>query len=866
MHCLTKLQYVFLAVLAAAMTVSASQFTVVSYEPSETGLVVSSGEIATIHKVQGGINGVPSATNGSYVLKLQWTGQLDRKVELSQKGFNYNFAGFDQMLIDVYIPEGSALFQSNGLIGIWSSNWLPGNWCCGNTVPSETGKWFTVRMNIGSLNEGTLNYISALVFENYGADEGMLYVDNIRLVSCEPNGLTATGADSRIDLCWQPIPGVDGYNIYRADSQNGTFVKINSDVHRVSVYSDFLGVNNSTKYYYVVSVVGGAESARSAIVSAGSYAMTDEQFLDSIQEATFKFFWDYAHPVSGLIRDNYEPAGVTNTCALGGTGMGLMAICVGSERGFVTRTDAAQRVLKTLNFLNDVTPRYHGAWAHFADGDTGQTLAVINSYDNGADLVETAYIAEGLLTVRQYFNSGDTTETQIRNLATQMWEGIDWYWYLRRTDPNYTNNESLYWHWSPDYNWAMDMPIHGFNECQITYLLAIASPTHPIPASCYYNGWTSGGYKNGSTYYGYKQWVGGFESCMFFTHYTQLGFDPRNKYDNFCNYFDNSRNIALIDRAYCIANPKGYTDYNEFVWGMTASYNPWGYGAHAPGSPDNGTISPTAALSSTPYTPTESIAAMKHFYHNYNGKIWGPFGFTDAFNPTVDWFSQAYIAIDQGPILIMIENYRTSLCWNAFMANPEITQMLDKIGWATRADNGLQYEYYEGTWNSLPDFDSLNPVETGIAQNFDVALRQRDDNYALRFKGYIDIKTAGTYTFYTNSDDGSKLYIDNTLVVNNDGLHSAQDASGTISLSAGRHKIVVTYFEKTGSEVLTVSFAGPEISKKQIPVNLLFRCNLSGDYTQDCIVDMNDLKVLAANWLSSFNFIDFSQMAADWHK
>jgi hypothetical protein len=257
---------------------------------------------------------------------------------------------------------------------------------------------------------------------------------------------------------------------------------------------------------------------------------------------------------------------------------------------------------------------------------------------------------------------------------------------------------------------------------------------------------------------------------------------------------------------------------------------------------------------------------MKHFYHNYNGKIWGPFGFTDAFNPTVDWFSQSYIAIDQGPILIMIENYRTSLCWNAFMANPEITQMLDKIGWATRADNGLQYEYYEGTWNSLPDFDSLNPVETGIAQNFDVALRQRDDNFALRFKGYIDIKTAGTYTFYTNSDDGSKLYIDNTLVVNNDGLHGVQDAAGTISLSAGRHKIMVTYVEKTGSEVLTVSFAGPGISKKQIPVNLLFRCNLSGDYTQDCVVDMNDIKVLAANWLNNFNFIDFSQMAADWHK
>ncbi len=869
MHCLAKLKYVFLAVFAAAATVSASQLTVASYEPAETSLVVSSGEIATIQKVLGGVGGVPVATDGSYVLKLQWAGQTDRKVEISQTGLNYNFAGFDQMLVDVYIPSGSALFQSGGLIGIWSSNWLPSNWSRGDIVPTENDKWFTIAMNVDSFNEGTLNYISALVFENYGADDGMLYVDNIRLFSyepSEPNGLVATGHDSRIDLRWNPIVGVAGYNIYRADSESGTFTKINSDTHLVNVYSDFLGVNNATKYYYVVSVSGGSESIKSDTVSASSYTMTDEQFLNSVEEATFRFFWDYAHPASGLTRDNYDPTYLTNQCAIGGTGMGLMAICVGTERGFVSRADAAQQVMKTLNFLNDVTPRYHGAWAHFANGYTGQTIAAIDSYDNGGDLVETAYVAEGLLTVRQYFDSDDAVEMQIRTLATQMWEEIDWYWYLRRSDVGYEDNEALYWHWSPDYGWAMNMPIHGYNECQIVYLLAIASPTHSIPASCYYNGWAAYGYKNGNSYYGYKQWVGGFESCMFFTQYTHLGFDPRNKYDNFCDYFDNSRNIALIDRAYCVANPKGYSDYSDLVWGLTASYNPWGYGAQSPGGSDNGTISPTAALSSTPYTPAESIATMKHFYHNYAGQLWGPFGFVDAFNPTVDWYSPCYIAIDQGPIMIMIENYRTGLCWDLFMANPEIATMLEDIGWATRADNGLHYEYYEGTWNVLPDFDSLTPVATGIAQNFDVALRQRDDYFALRFTGYIDIKTAGTYTFYTNSDDGSKLYIDGALVVDNDGLHGTQDRSGSVALIAGKHLIGVGYFDKIGSHALTVSFAGPDIAKKQIPVNLLFRCNLPGDYSQDCVVDMNDLRILAANWLNSYNFTDFSQMAADWRK
>jgi hypothetical protein len=864
---LMKIKYLLLIALAAAATASASELTVVSYEPAETSLVVSSGEISTIQKLPGGVDGVPSATNGSYVLKLAWTNQTDRKVEIYQSGFNYNFAGFDQMLIDVYIPTGSALFQSNGLIGIWSSNWLPGNWSRGDIVPTENDKWFTITMDIGSFNHGLLNYISALVFENYDANNGTLYVDNIRLFSCEssePNGLVATGHDSRIDLRWNPVAGVTGYNVYRANSEAGPFTKLNAYVHRTSVYSDFLGTNGSTKYYRVVSVCGGSESVPSGIVSAATYAMTDKQLLTSIEEATFRFFWDFGHPVSGLAREGYNFGQGDNTCAIGGSGMGLMAICVGAERGFVARADAAQRVLKILTFLDEKTPRYHGAWSHWVNGATGATIP-FGTYDNGGDIVETSYLAQGMLTVRQYFDSDDPTETQIRSKATALWEGIDWYWYLRRSDPGYETNQNIYWHWSPDYGWVMNFAIYGYNECMITYLLAIASPTHPIPASCYYNGWTGGGwYKNGSRYYDYTQWVGEFELPMFFTHYTHLGFDPRDKSDNYCNYFDNSRNIALIDHAYCIANPKGFTGYSDLVWGLTASWNPWGYGAQAPGAPDNGTITPTAALSSMPYTPTESIATLKHFYHTYGSSVWGPFGFVDAFNLGESWFAPGYIAIDQGPIIVMIENYRTQLCWDLFMANPEIAPMLESIGWATRADNGLNYEYYEGVWTSLPDFDSLTPTATGTAHNFDIGLRHQDDNFALRFTGYINIQTGGEYTFYTNSDDGSKLYVNGSLVVDNDGLHGMRERSGTVSLTAGKHLIVVTYFEKIDSQDLTVSFAGPGISKKQIPVNLLFRCDLAGDFSGDCHIDMNDLMILAANWLNNYNFIDFSEMAANW--
>jgi len=498
-----------------------------------------------------------------------------------------------------------------------------------------------------------------------------------------PNDVNAVAHDSRIDLKWQldTDPNLAGYNIYRADSNDGIFTKLNDSVHTFSVYSDFFGVNDQTYYYYVKSaaILGGGESEPSNIVSATSYAMTDEQLLTSVQEAVFRYFWDYGHPVSGLAREGYQFSHSTDTCTSGGTGMGLMAMCVGAERGFVTRTQAAGRVLQILTFLDEKASRYHGAWSHWMNGATGETKP-FGEYDNGGDLVETAYVIQGMLTVRQYFDDpNDPVETEIRSRATGMWEQVEWDWYLQ-----HPGSQVLYWHWSPNYEWHMDHAVAGYNECMITYLLAIASPTHPIPASCYYNGWASSDdYANGNTYYDYLQLVGPEKGGpLFFTHYSHLGFDPRDKSDDYCNYFDNSRNISLINRAYCIENPEGHTGYSDLVWGLTASFNPWGYSAHSPTS-DNGTIVPTAALSAMPYVPAESIATLKEFYYTYGVDLWGPFGFFDAFNLTQNWFAPGYVAIDQGPIVIMIENYRTQLCWNLFMANPEIQPMLDAIGWTS---------------------------------------------------------------------------------------------------------------------------------------------------------------------------------------
>ncbi|MBN2592239.1 MAG: hypothetical protein JXA81_01940, partial [Sedimentisphaerales bacterium] len=498
-----------------------------------------------------------------------------------------------------------------------------------------------------------------------------------------PNDVAAVGHDSRIDLKWQfdTDPNLEGYNIYRADSNDGHFTKLNDSPHTVSVYSDFFGENDQTYYYYVksVAILGGGESGPSNIVSATSYAMTDEQLLTSVQEAVFRYFWDYGHPVSGLAREGYEFGHSTDTCTSGGTGMGLMAMCVGAERGFVTRAQAAKRVLQILTFLEDNAACYHGAWSHWINGATGETKP-FGEFDDGGDIVETSYVIQGMLTVRQYFDDpNDAVETEIRERAARMWEQVEWDWYLQHPD-----SQVLYWHFSPNYEWQLNHAVTGYNECMITYLLAIASPTHPIPASCYYNGWAdSADYVNGNTCYDYVQWVGPEKGGpLFFTHYSHLGFDPRGKSDDYCNYFDNSRNISLINRAYCIENPGGFTGYSDLVWGLTASFNPWGYSAHSPTN-DNGTISPTAALSAMPYVPAESIATLKEFYHTYGRDLWGPFGFFDAFNLSQDWFAPGCVAIDQGPIVIMIENYRTQLCWDLFMANPEIQPMLDAIGWTS---------------------------------------------------------------------------------------------------------------------------------------------------------------------------------------
>ena len=336
-------------------------------------------------------------------------------------------------------------------------------------------------------------------------------------------------------------------------------------------------------------------------------------------------------------------------------------------------------MLKILNFLSTKADRFHGAFPHWMNGTTGKVIP-FSQYDDGGDLVETSYMIEGLLTARQFFNQNSTDEDSIRNMITNIWQSVDWNWYKQSTD-----SYSLYWHWSPDYGWKINMAIRGYNEAMIVYLLAVASPTHSVSKYFYEVGWSGLGanYLNGNSYYGIPLYVGpAYGGPLFFSQYSFLGFDPRNKKDRYTDYFINNRNMTLINRAYCIDNPKHFAGYDSVTWGLTASDDPNGYSAHSPTN-DDGTITPTAALSAMPYTPEESIAAFKNLYHKYGKKIWGPFGFKDAFDVSQNWYASSYLAIDEGPIIDMVENYRSQLLWKNFMANPEIQPMLDSIGFVS---------------------------------------------------------------------------------------------------------------------------------------------------------------------------------------
>ncbi len=398
-------------------------------------------------------------------------------------------------------------------------------------------------------------------------------------------------------------------------------------------------------------------------------ATEQSEYMETVQKATFQYFWDFAHPVSGMAA---ERTATPNIVTSGGTGFGVMSIVVATQRGWVTRPQAVAHLTRMTQFLA-TADRFHGAWSHWLDGRTGKTVP-FGEFDNGGDLVETAYLINGLLVARAYFDGQSAEETKLRQQITQLWESVEWDWYASRGDG------LLYWHWSPVYEWKMNMPIRGYNECLITYVLALGSPTHAIKPEVYQNTWKkSDFYTNGNSYLGYTLPLG-FPSGgpLFFAHYSYLSLDPRLMDDGKTNYWKQNLAHTLINYTHCVTQGEKY-GYSSENWGLTASDDYNFYDAHSPTN-DNGTISPTAALSSFPYLPFAAYQAMRYWYLKKGNALFGPYGFYDAYNVSKNWYSNQYLAIDQGPIVVMMENYRSGLVWKLGESVPELWIGLKKMG------------------------------------------------------------------------------------------------------------------------------------------------------------------------------------------
>ncbi|HWZ13708.1 MAG TPA: glucoamylase family protein [Mucilaginibacter sp.] len=408
--------------------------------------------------------------------------------------------------------------------------------------------------------------------------------------------------------------------------------------------------------------------------------LTDSALLDVVQRQTFRYFWDFGHPVSGLARERSNVAYDygNETVTIGGSGFGIMALLVADHRKWISHDQAVDRMLKIVEFLIKADS-YHGVFSHWLNGATGKTIP-FGRKDDGADLVETSYLFQGLLCARQYFNGSTQKEQHIRSRINTMWNEVEWNWFTR------DGRDNLYWHWSPNNGWAMNFPIRGFNECLITYVLAASGDRYPVSSDVYHRGWTqSDFFKNGKTFYGYTLPLGfDYGGPLFFSQYSFLGLDPKGLKDRYADYWEQTTHHTLINYAYCVENPKKYKGYGENCWGLTASDSYVGYSAHEPRN-DLGVISPTAALSAFPYAPEYAMKALRHFYYDLGDKIWGDYGFVDAFSESHNWYAKSYLAIDQGPIVVMIENYRSGLLWNLFMSCPEIQRGLKKLDFQSPA-------------------------------------------------------------------------------------------------------------------------------------------------------------------------------------
>lgn len=557
---------------------------------------------------------------------------------------------------------------------------------------------------IEKFNPAKPEEIIGIVFSQQGNTNGIqqtIYVDDIEFVTSEkPAAITGTpvitsakGYAKHIDITWKKISdsNIHFVKIYRS-LDGAAYQAAGIQQAYTNRYADYTGQTGKRYFYKIAFLNNNYEETKPSLpVAAATKKMTDEELLSMVQEASFRYYWEADEKISGLAKENFP--GRQNMIAAGAAGFGILALIVGTERKFITRMQSVDRFIQIVNFL-EKAETFHGAYPHFIDGPTGKVEPFFGSKDNGADLVETSFLMEGLLTARQYFSGNQPKEKMIRDKITAIWKKIEWDWFKQNPSSKF-----LYWHWSPDQAWVINHTLIGWNETMVTYLLAIASPTHSVAAGMYYSGWanqdstgrqyrqgwgqtTDGAmYSNGKTYYGVKLDVGVSNGGpLFFTHYSFMGYNPHAITDKYTNYFINNKNIATINYRYCVENPNHFKGYGDSAWGLTASLGPNYYFPDEPvPSRDNSKITPTGAIGSFPYLPKEAMKALKNYYFNYGKFLWGEYGFKDAFDLTNNWCSEIYMGLNQAPMTVMIENYRTGLIWKLFMSSPEIIKGLQKL-------------------------------------------------------------------------------------------------------------------------------------------------------------------------------------------
>jgi exo beta-1,2-glucooligosaccharide sophorohydrolase (non-reducing end) len=567
-------------------------------------------------------------------------------------------------------------------------------------------KWELITIPLSDFDKGIFtdpSKIIGIVFSQQEMNNSThrLFLDDIELngtiknesIKELPSIQTIKGYAKHIDIIWKAVKDSNAKYVKIYRSENGkVYTPVGIQSPFINRYSDYVGVSGRS-YQYKISFLNSnyKETELSRPAKGTTKLMSDEQIMNMVQEACFRYYWEGAEANSGLAKENIP--GRQSMIASGATGFGIMALLVGAERKFITRQQLVDRFKKIISFLKKAET-FHGAYPHFIAGSSGKVEPFFGKRDNGGDLVETSFLAQGLLAARAYFKEHTKDEAEIREGITSIWENIEWNWYRRFPDSKF-----LYWHWSPDQAWTINHRLIGWNETMVTYLLAIASPTHAVPASLYYSGWATqdstgqqyrsawGGtkegsmYTNGNSYYGIKLDVGVSNGGpLFFTHYSYMGYDPHQLTDKYTNYFTNNQHIAQINLRYCMANPHHYKGYGDSCWGLTASDGPFDYSADEPVfARDHGKIAPTGALSSFPYTPEESMNALKNYYYNYGKFLWGEYGFRDAFDLNENWCSEIYMGLNQAPIVVMMENYRTGLIWKLFMSDKDVQNGLHRL-------------------------------------------------------------------------------------------------------------------------------------------------------------------------------------------